>query len=196
MDKEMQDLMDEVEGGEINENEPLGDDLEMWRKLLYRYSKEIKSYKELDAIRGEKIEEYDLKFKEIIDKVVGPYDDKLKKKREEIDRLKELIEGNLKHNSFKTKSGGYKIDQFPHIGTVSLSKEKISYVFDDEKKFIDKGFKRVVPERVELDKMAAKEYLKKCEIVNGELVDLETGEILNGVNIEYSRSFRFDAEGL
>lgn len=175
MAENRKEIISKIEGLNNLEGET-PNDLNWWRKVLYRHKIELEEIREIEHVR---------------DSIIEKYDSEIKKRRENIEFSRNLIETNIKGTKFRTKTGGYKIDQFPDIGTLSLSKERVNYVVNKEDCFLEKGFSRVIPERIEIDKKALNKYLDTCHIEGEYLVDKETGEVIEGVSISKSRTFCF-----
>ena len=166
-----------IEGGLTDEEieNPKNHDLMWWRKILYRL----------------KIQKQDLNQKESVKRqILQLHDASIEKKRGEIDYLEDLIKNNLEASPFKTKTGGFKIDHFPDIGTISLSKPSPKFTVTNDDYWIGKGYTRTIPEKTALDKKILTTHLKSMMVRGGTVFDPETGEVMEGITVETTRTFK------
>jgi len=169
---ELEDVVDEdIDSSRFN-------DPEWWRRVAYRYKKNIEEIKELKFMR---------------DKIVEKYDSLIQTRKQEFDGFGVFLEMQLQQSKFTTKSGGFKVDMFPDIGVFSLRKEALTFEVTDQDYWINKGFARVIPEEKRLDKKGVNEYLKSLNLDTemGRVIDKSTGEVMPGVSAIKKRSFRF-----
>jgi hypothetical protein len=167
----IEDSSDFIEDGEFN------NDLQKWRKFLYRFKKSKQQLQDL------------IEAKNIFQK---RYDEAIEKAQERVSYLESLCESHLKDSSYKTSTGGFKFDLCPDLGIVSLQKERVSFDLEDDDAFIDKGFYRTVTESKVLDKKGVNEYLKKCVVDGDVIIDQSTGEVVEGVIVKRSRTLKVD----
>ena len=174
----IEDSNDFIEDGEFN------NDLQKWRKFLYRFKKSKQRLQ--DLIEAKNI------FQKQYDEAQKRYDETIEKAQERVSYLESLCESHLKDSSYKTSTGGFKFDLCPDLGIVSLQKERVSFDWEDDDAFIDKGFYRTVPESKVLDKKGVNEYLKKCVVDGDVVIDQSTGEVVEGVIVKRSRTLKVD----
>ena len=151
-------------------------DLESWRILLFKYKNKKNKITQL---------------KEIRDNIIKKYNDLILKKEWELEHLKSFMVNQIEASTFDTETGGKKIDHFPDLGTFTVSKQSPKFDILDDKYFINMGFSRIKPETVELDKISLNKFLKSCSIDQGRVIDQNSGEIMENIQIKYERKVNF-----
>lgn len=175
--------IEEIEGVSDSDSEYLSkeftnpNDLNEWRKLIYKYKDKSKRLKELTQIK---------------DNLIKKYDEAIEKKEWELEHLKTFMVHQLELSDFDTKSGGKKIDQFPDLGTFSVSKKIPKFETKDDQYFINMGFARTYPEEIKVDKKALNDFLKTCHITDdGKVVDSFSGEVFENITVKYDSRVSF-----
>jgi hypothetical protein len=188
----IEDSNDFIEDGEFN------NDLQKWRKFLYRFKKSKQQLQDLIEAKNIFQKRYDEAIEKAQERVEAKnifqkrYDEAIEKAQERVSYLESLCESHLKDSSYKTSTGGFKFDLCPDLGIVSLQKERVSFDLENDDSFIDKGFYRTVPESKVLDKKSVNEYLKKCVVDGDVVIDQSTGEVVEGVIVKRSRTLKVD----
>jgi hypothetical protein len=111
---------------------------------------------------------------------------------EQRDMLKAKIQSALDSDpsAGKTKSGGKSVN-LPDIGSASLSGYRVNYVIENEEELKKQLGSDFIRTKEELMKKEVKDFLKDHAIIDKNKVILKsTGEVVKGVKVEGSRTFR------
>lgn len=145
------------------------------------------------------LEEEEAEIKAYKESVVRDIDHKLSSIGTQKDKLRSMIEHALENDpkAKKTKSGGKSIN-LPDIGNASLTGFKESYEYTDEEALMKHMGEEFVVTKQQLDKIKLKNWLKKNTVISKtenddgtyRVVNQETGEVVDGIVVRPTRSFR------
>lgn len=184
MEMNQYETIKEIEG-EIEQDSVFNpNDLQAWRKRLWSFWYQKKKITETKKLRDSIIEEYDTEIEQ---------------QEEKLKNFELHLKEQLLQSEFKTKTGGFKIDQIAELPAFSLSKERISYLVNDEKEWLQ-TFGKTIPEETKLDKESLNKHIEQnidkgtYKIEGHSIIDTSTGEIVSSIDVQKKRTLKFDIE--
>ncbi len=175
--KQRHDLIKDVECIEeenVLEEEGKENDPMWWRRALFAYSKKRRELKEFEEQR-----------RIVLDK----WDKAHSKRKEELSSFEAFLQSQLMASKYKTKTGGYKFDMAPDIGVISIDKPRTKYIKDNEYWVEHPEFTREVVTK-KVDTKAIDTYLSQFKVFGDRVID-NNGEVVPGVTVEQSNTFRY-----
>lgn len=162
----MNEFIEEIENIQpLNFDEYNCDENNHWKSVLYFLK-----------INEKKLED----IKKSRDEVIYHYNESIREKQSLIDNIKNHISEKLPQcTQYRTKTGGFTFDLYPHIGSISLSKEKESIDISDDyyEKFIEMGFYNTIT------KFSKSKFNESYTTKNGKVIDTNTGEEIEPENM-------------
>lgn len=156
---------------------PRNNDPMWWRKMIFSLKTKKESLDQLTTIQND---------------ILQKYQSEIEKKKADIEYMEGLLKNSLENSQFKTKTGGFKMDLFPDLGVAQIKKPTLVFKpSDDYKDFWLGKFKRV-KQSEEFDKSTFNKFVKEsCAYEDGQLIDKETGQIIEGIEVEERKNFSF-----
>ena len=154
---------------------PKVNDLMWWRSILLSYKAQKEDISKREAVR---------------DSILKIHDVEIEKKKTALVKQSDFIKNSLEASPFKTKTGGFKIDNFPEIGSIALDKVTHKFNVEDEDYWKSLGYTRTVPEKTEIDKTVLNNHLRQMVVHGNTVIDPETGEVQPGIKVISSRTFK------